>query len=164
MAGMKLVSGIIKLPNQEIEVKQVGVNILAHPVNAELLRLYVETGVGSSYKTKVLRPKEKDYVNIKKTNLVRVPNDFIEGNVEISGHPKAICTVAHMCQKALIQQKDTLKASLIETEKEKAEAVRMLHDFLTAIQNTGTHSEKVLAIQSEYEGIMKKLGLIKDEK
>jgi len=134
MAGMKLVDGIVKLPDQDIEVKKVGVKIDQHPFNADLLRMYVERGFGASYKTKVLRPKEKDYVSIQRNNLIRIPNDFNEGSTQISGDIKAICTVADKCQATLKRQIDTLDELLVDTGKEMDKKIEIIKNLENTIE------------------------------
>ena len=159
--GMKLVPAILKLPNQPIELVKMGTEIFTHPHNNDLFTVYIAEGIKKQAKRwKKSGLKE---VNIPKGHLIKLPGSF-ETDMLGKTEPKLICCLPHLCHSELMRKQQTLKESLLATEKERNEAVKRLYDFLTAIQNTGTHSEKVLAIQSEYEGIMKNLGLIKDEK
>jgi hypothetical protein len=159
--GMKLVPAIMKLPNQPIELVKMGTEIHTHPHNQDLLTVYVAEG----YKKKAKRWKKSGLkeVNIPRDHIIKLPGSF-ETDMFGKTEPKLICCLPHLCHSEIMRQKETLKESLILAEKEKDKAVNHLVNFLTAIQNTGTHSEKVLAIQSEYEGIMKGMGMMKDEK
>jgi hypothetical protein len=159
--GIQLLPGILQVENQPVEIVKIGAEINKHVTNDDLYTLYV--AYGWKKMNKRYRKGGLKEVNVPRSHVVRVPNDF-EPNGLMTMTPKVICTVAHMCQEAKVWEIDRLNKELNKSNSKRDEAIQTLWNFMNAIQSTGTHSEKVLAVQSEYAELMKKIGLMEDVK
>lgn len=150
--GMKLVPAIMKLPNQPIELVKMGTEIHTHPHNQDLLTVYVAEG----YKKKAKRWKKSGLkeVNIPRGHIIKLPGSF-EQDMFGKTEPKLICCLPHLCHDEIMRQKEELRKSLVETEKERDEAENNLQDFMTQIKSSGTRSEVVKSITARIESKIK---------
>ncbi len=143
--GMKLVPGIIKLQDQDLQIVKIGTEIVTHPHNTNLYRIWVADG-RINKKAKRWKKKWLKEYNIPKSHLVT-----ISGSLRENTEPRAVCCISHICNRDVAEQIEGLNERIVYAEKLRDEAMDLVVNILSDLAKSGMKPETFDDLEKIYQ-------------